>query len=152
MTTRQSFSYACSTCPPQLDAGVHGSAGVPSAGTPRVLPRGDTRQPHPSGEPRVVLPAEAVEGPEAGRGHLVRSLSGTDDGRLPRGRGHYDPGFLDDQRLRQGKHHTVLRLEGYQVSVIPFVRPRRLKEELNDQFRSAHLVRLRAAHGSPGWP
>ncbi|CAE8680749.1 unnamed protein product [Polarella glacialis] len=37
-----------------------------------------------------------------------------------------------------GKNHTVLRLEAYQVSVIPFVRPRRLKEELNDQFRCSH--------------
>jgi len=50
----------------------------------------------------------------------------------------YNPNFLDDQSLRQGKHHTVLRLEAYQVSVIPFVRPRRLKEELNDQFRTSH--------------
>jgi len=50
----------------------------------------------------------------------------------------YDPDFLDDQSLRQGKHHTVLQLESYQVSVIPFVRPRRLKEELNNQFRCRH--------------
>lgn len=50
----------------------------------------------------------------------------------------YDPDFLDDRSLHQGKHHTVLRLEGYQVSIIPFVRPRRLKEELNDQFRVSH--------------
>ncbi|CAE8614794.1 unnamed protein product [Polarella glacialis] len=52
--------------------------------------------------------------------------------------GTYDPDFLDNQSLRQGKNHTVLRLEAYQVSVIPFVRPRRLKEELNDQFRCSH--------------
>lgn len=45
----------------------------------------------------------------------------------------YDPDFLDDQSLRQGN-----RLEAYQVSVIPFVRPRHLKEELNDQFRCRH--------------
>jgi len=50
----------------------------------------------------------------------------------------YDPNFLDDRTLRQGKNHTVLRLEAYQVSVIPFVRPRRRKEELNDQFRLSH--------------
>jgi len=50
----------------------------------------------------------------------------------------YDPNFLDDRTLRQGKNHTVLRLEAYQVSVIPFVRPRRRKEELNDQFRTSH--------------
>eukprot|EP00927_Polykrikos_kofoidii_P042482 TRINITY_DN36452_c0_g1_i1.p1 TRINITY_DN36452_c0_g1~~TRINITY_DN36452_c0_g1_i1.p1 ORF type:complete len:495 (+),score=81.72 TRINITY_DN36452_c0_g1_i1:176-1660(+) len=50
----------------------------------------------------------------------------------------YDPDFLDDPSLKQGKHHTVLRLESYQVSVIPFVRPYRLKEELNDQFRRSH--------------
>merc|ERR1711972_1246323 len=62
--------------------------------------------------------------------HLVPSKSGK--------YGKYDPNFLDDQSLRQGKHHTVLRLEAYQVSVIPFVRPRHLKEELNDQFRLSH--------------
>jgi len=50
----------------------------------------------------------------------------------------YDPNFLDDRTLRQGKNHTVLRLEAYQVSVIPFVRPQRHKEELNDQFRTSH--------------
>eukprot|EP00929_Paragymnodinium_shiwhaense_P079865 TRINITY_DN41632_c0_g1_i1.p1 TRINITY_DN41632_c0_g1~~TRINITY_DN41632_c0_g1_i1.p1 ORF type:complete len:534 (-),score=88.78 TRINITY_DN41632_c0_g1_i1:72-1631(-) len=50
----------------------------------------------------------------------------------------YDPHFLDDPGLRQGKHHTVLQLDSYQVSIIPFVRPRRLKEELNDQFRCSH--------------
>lgn len=50
----------------------------------------------------------------------------------------YDPTFLDDLPQRQGKHHTVMRLEAYQVSVIPFLRPQRLKEELNDQFRLNH--------------
>jgi len=50
----------------------------------------------------------------------------------------YDPDFLDDQSLRQGKGHTVLQLESYQVSVIPFLHLRRLKEELNDQFRCSH--------------
>lgn len=57
----------------------------------------------------------------------------------PRGeKDSYDPNFLDDQSLRQGKNHTVLQLESYQVSVLPFLRPRRLKEELNDQFRVSH--------------
>jgi hypothetical protein len=50
----------------------------------------------------------------------------------------YAPFYLDDPNLRQGVHHTVLRLESYQVSIIPWVRPRRLKEELNDQFRDSH--------------
>merc|ERR1719329_1553599 len=50
----------------------------------------------------------------------------------------YDPNFLDDLPQRRGKHHTVMRLEAYQVSVIPFLRPQRLKEELNDQFRLNH--------------
>jgi len=57
---------------------------------------------------------------------------------VPSESGSYDPFFLDDPTLRQGKHHTVLRLDAYQVSVIPFLRPRRLKEELNDQFRASH--------------
>merc|ERR1712050_335455 len=35
-------------------------------------------------------------------------------------------------------NHTVLQLDGYHVSFIPFVRRRRLREELNDQFRSCH--------------
>lgn len=38
----------------------------------------------------------------------------------------------------KGKHHCILRLESYQMSVIPFLRPKRLKEELNDQFRAMH--------------
>lgn len=57
---------------------------------------------------------------------------------LPHKLGQYNPDSLDDQSLRQGKHHTVMHLESYHVSVIPFVRPKRLKEELNGQFRASH--------------
>eukprot|EP00930_Biecheleria_cincta_P041599 TRINITY_DN28538_c0_g1_i1.p1 TRINITY_DN28538_c0_g1~~TRINITY_DN28538_c0_g1_i1.p1 ORF type:complete len:200 (-),score=18.40 TRINITY_DN28538_c0_g1_i1:66-632(-) len=49
-----------------------------------------------------------------------------------------DPDFLDDQPLGQGKNHTVLPLESYQISIIPFVRACRIKDELNDQIRQHH--------------
>merc|ERR1712110_902442 len=50
----------------------------------------------------------------------------------------YHPFCLDDPRLKQGKHHCVLRLESMQISMVPFVRPEVLKEELNEQFRILH--------------
>ncbi|CAJ1342276.1 unnamed protein product [Effrenium voratum] len=74
------------------------------------------------------------------RSTRVEQVKGTSYAKflVPSVGGTYDPDFLDDQSLRQGKNHTVLRLEGYQVSIIPFVRARRLKDELNDQFRCSH--------------
>eukprot|EP00921_Rhytidocystis_pertsovi_P008941 GHVQ01014493.1.p1 GENE.GHVQ01014493.1~~GHVQ01014493.1.p1 ORF type:complete len:420 (-),score=29.56 GHVQ01014493.1:2136-3395(-) len=50
----------------------------------------------------------------------------------------YDPFFLDNPRFRQGKHHTVMRLEGLTISVIPFVKPKKLKDQLNEQFHELH--------------
>jgi len=50
----------------------------------------------------------------------------------------YDPNFLDDPELKTGKHRTVLNLPCFRESIIPFVKPHDLKEELNDQFRQRH--------------
>lgn len=54
------------------------------------------------------------------------------------GSGHYDPYYLDDPQIRTGIHRTVMSLESMLFSVIPFVKPKELKEELNEQFRIKH--------------
>ncbi|GAW81965.1 cyclin dependent kinase binding protein [Plasmodium gonderi] len=46
----------------------------------------------------------------------------------------YDAFCLFNPRFKQGKHHTVMCLQGYNVSIIPFVKPRKLKEEVNELF------------------
>lgn len=46
--------------------------------------------------------------------------------------------LLDDPRLKKGKQHTVMLMPAYHVSLIPFVKPKKLKEELNEQFRARH--------------
>jgi len=50
----------------------------------------------------------------------------------------YDPDFLDDPTLKTGKHRTVLNLPGFRESIIPFVKAKELKEELNEQYRQRH--------------
>jgi len=50
----------------------------------------------------------------------------------------YDPDFLDDPEFKTGKHRTVLNLPGFRGSLIPFIKPEDLKEELNEQFRQKH--------------
>jgi hypothetical protein len=44
---------------------------------------------------------------------------------------------MDDQ-FKHSHKYTYLKLPSYHCSVIPLVRPKRLKEELNDQFREAY--------------
>ena len=51
---------------------------------------------------------------------------------------HYQPGELDDQRIRQGKHRTVQSLDGYMLSVLPYTKTKDLKAELNEVFREQH--------------
>ncbi|SBO26859.1 cyclin dependent kinase binding protein, putative [Plasmodium knowlesi strain H] len=46
----------------------------------------------------------------------------------------YDAFCLFNPRFKQGKHHTVMCLQGYNVSVIPFVKAKKLKEEVNELF------------------
>ncbi|VUC53778.1 cyclin dependent kinase binding protein, putative [Plasmodium berghei ANKA] len=46
----------------------------------------------------------------------------------------YDAFCLFNPRFKQGKHHTVLCLQSYNVSIIPFVQPKKLKEEVNELF------------------
>uniref|UniRef100_A0A0G4HMW8 Cyclin N-terminal domain-containing protein n=1 Tax=Chromera velia CCMP2878 TaxID=1169474 RepID=A0A0G4HMW8_9ALVE len=50
----------------------------------------------------------------------------------------YDPYYLDDPTLKQGRHQSLMRFSSYHISILPFVKPRRLKEELNDRFRQTH--------------
>ncbi|KAF8819293.1 cyclin dependent kinase binding protein [Cardiosporidium cionae] len=47
----------------------------------------------------------------------------------------YDPYYFNNPRYKQGKHHTVMKMPGYTISIIPFVKPKKLKEEINEQFR-----------------
>ncbi|KAI4837437.1 cyclin dependent kinase binding protein [Plasmodium brasilianum] len=46
----------------------------------------------------------------------------------------YDAFCLFNPRFKQGKHHTVMFLQSYNVSIIPFVKPKKLKEEVNELF------------------
>ena len=50
----------------------------------------------------------------------------------------YDPDFLDDPEIRTGKSRTVVHFSGMVVSVIPYVKNKRLKDELNEQFNVKH--------------
>lgn len=50
----------------------------------------------------------------------------------------YDPFFLVNTKFRQGRRRTVMGLQGLTISVIPFVNPKKSKEELNDQFHELH--------------
>eukprot|EP00741_Cyanophora_paradoxa_P015595 tig00020902_g15055.t1 len=50
----------------------------------------------------------------------------------------YDALFLDDPEIRSGKHRTVMNLPGFMESIIPYVRPKDLRGELNRQFASKH--------------
>jgi len=50
----------------------------------------------------------------------------------------HNPFYLDDPRSNQNTKHTILSLESYHVSIIPFTRTKRLKEELNDIFAKKH--------------
>jgi len=45
---------------------------------------------------------------------------------------------LDGPEYKTGKHGTVLALPGFRSSIVPFIRPRDLKGELNEQFRQRH--------------
>eukprot|EP00397_Hematodinium_sp_SG-2012_P023075 GEMP01023953.1.p1 GENE.GEMP01023953.1~~GEMP01023953.1.p1 ORF type:complete len:616 (+),score=115.02 GEMP01023953.1:58-1848(+) len=48
------------------------------------------------------------------------------------------PLVLDHLRAINTRKITMLSLESYTVSIIPFMRPKRLKEELNDYFAKKH--------------
>ncbi|ETV93725.1 hypothetical protein, variant 1 [Aphanomyces invadans] len=54
----------------------------------------------------------------------------------------YQPNFLDNPEYRQGRHKDVIRgdrkLGPMVSSIMRFVKPNDLKEELNKQFREAH--------------
>ncbi len=46
----------------------------------------------------------------------------------------YNPYFLDDPEMRSSKHRTVIKQAGYMVTCIPFVKPKTMKNELNEMF------------------
>jgi len=50
----------------------------------------------------------------------------------------YDPHFLDDPSLTAGRHCTVLNLPGMRTTLIPYVRKKKLKENLNQRFHEKH--------------
>lgn len=50
----------------------------------------------------------------------------------------YDPFFLDDPNIKSGKHRVVLNLPGFMSSLISYVRPKALKQELNETFAVRH--------------
>ncbi|OQR83417.1 hypothetical protein ACHHYP_14744 [Achlya hypogyna] len=54
----------------------------------------------------------------------------------------YDPNFLDNPEYRQGRHKDVIRgdrkVGPIVSSILRFVKPHDLKEELNKQFRETH--------------
>jgi hypothetical protein len=49
----------------------------------------------------------------------------------------YEPS-LDDPVFKTGKHRTVMTLPGFKCSIVPFIRPSILRDELNEQFRQQH--------------
>jgi len=132
LSARQSSAYVCSVRP------YDGDSTVPS-GVAAMLDLLPPREPQTIKirTPYRWWPTWAWSEDE-GKSKLVRGKSYASCLEPSAASCEYDPNFLDDRTLRQGKNHTVLRLEAYQVSVIPFVRPRRRKEELNDQFRTSH--------------
>jgi len=126
MSTRQSSAYICSTLPYVTESGTTGHLDWKSGGL------------HTGRTVTYVGPSRWWPWQRRRQSRqLVTGISYASSLKQSDGDS-YNPDFLDDQSLRQGKHHTVLSLEAYQVSVIPFVRPRRLKEELNAQFRALH--------------
>jgi len=50
----------------------------------------------------------------------------------------YNPYFLDDPSLTTGKHRTVMNLPSLRESIIPFVRPGVIKDEVNELFKEKH--------------
>ncbi len=50
----------------------------------------------------------------------------------------YSATFLDDPALATGKHRVVMQLCGLTTTVLPYVRPKRLKAELNSAFARRH--------------
>merc|ERR1712107_244940 len=50
----------------------------------------------------------------------------------------YDPHFLDDPSLTAGRNCTVLNLAGMRTTLIPYVRKKKLKENLNHRFHEKH--------------
>jgi hypothetical protein len=50
----------------------------------------------------------------------------------------YSATYLDDPALATGKHRVVMQLCGLTTTVLPYVRPKRLKAELNTAFARRH--------------
>jgi len=117
-------------------------------------------------EPEAVADGRIV-GDEGGGGEGTLKLKGTSYGFLLRegsreghssgdGGGAYDPYFLDDPALQSGKERMVMNLPGLVASVLPYVRPRALKAQLNEQWAIKHqwvsrgltLSKIRAAKAS----
>lgn len=45
----------------------------------------------------------------------------------------YEPLYLETSKMGLGKFKTVISLDGYRLSFMPFVPASRLKEELNEE-------------------
>jgi hypothetical protein len=50
----------------------------------------------------------------------------------------YNPMFLDDPSIRTLQTRRVLHLQSYLSTILPFITPKALREELNAQFRRRH--------------
>eukprot|EP00347_Sterkiella_histriomuscorum_P010963 403374268 len=50
----------------------------------------------------------------------------------------FQPLFLDDTKLGQGKNKHVVSLPSYKMAMLPFVNPQRKKDELNRMFQKTH--------------
>jgi len=91
-----------------------------------------------------------------GIGSLHRPPPRWRPGRFAAGPARYDPFFLDDPTLQSGKARMVMNLPGFVESVVPYVKPRALKAQLNEQWALKHqwvsrgftLSKLRASKQS----
>ena len=77
---------------------------------------------------------------DGGSGH--ESEGGDDAGEEADGGGvaksGYDPYFLDNPSLRSGTERVLYQLPGLMISVVPYVAPKEVKRQLNEQFRQRH--------------
>ena len=51
---------------------------------------------------------------------------------------HYDPNYLDDGTIKQGKSRLITSGPSHRHSFLPYVKRRDLKDEINAQFRELH--------------
>mmetsp|Transcript_29951 Transcript_29951/g.96646 ORF Transcript_29951/g.96646 Transcript_29951/m.96646 type:complete len:290 (-) Transcript_29951:20-889(-) len=102
-----------------------------------------------------LFPGQTGRAQYSGEG-LRRPPRGVRPGGFAAGPPRYDPLFLDDPTLQFGKARMVMNLPGFVESVVPYVKPRALKAQLNEQWALKHqwvsrgltLSKLRASKQS----